>query len=534
MSDRSPISSDSNPKIAFFHVMKTGGVTFRRILSTIYEDAFQVCYDPTVDAVQQVLTRSQCIEFHSFQFQGRLTNMHSELARLNRWDVLDGCACFTMLREPVDQMISLYQFVTRQRFFVEPVYLANGLTFPESLEQYVESSFHFNLQTAFLADRYPLEEGSAVSAQDLTRAKDMLQRVQMHVGLTERFADSMNVFEAVSGRVIPGTTIHNENRNPDRVPVSAIPEKLKEKIREHNHLDLELYALGQEMFQQDFARCGPTRDYVFVTAKSSEAGTVTASPAMPHARTGKSVFFAGIGTGAAVFSSVLSSLYDGACQAVMDASGNAIEAAVRRQQCIEFRMMPQRLDVLEGADIFIMFRDPVEQVVAHYRYLREHAATMRPVYKASGLPFPASLEEYFSNPAHFNAQLAFLAGKSPLKPEGKPNGADLNNVKEWMIRLGAHPMLNDRFAESVHVLETVTGRLVPGAKIPNPERTDEVPAEVKARIHKASALDMELYEFARTLFMKDTAACGPTRQYVFVDEPAAAPRRSWFARLFGG
>ena len=257
------LSPQSEKKVFFFHAMKTGGVTFRRILTSVYGDRFQVCYDPTAEAIEASLANAQAVEFHSFHFKGQLAHMHSGLTSTGRWDILEGHHCFTMLREPVDQAISLYYHLVRRRLLIEPVYVARGLHFPETIQEFVDDLFHFNVQTAFLADKHQFNNSTVATGVDLARAKDTLTRLKMHVGLTERFGDSMNVFENVTGRKIPGGVIHNENRNPDRPPVEAITQKLRDKIREQSGLDVELYEFGREMFLEDFSRCQQRRSYTF-------------------------------------------------------------------------------------------------------------------------------------------------------------------------------------------------------------------------------------------------------------------------------
>jgi hypothetical protein len=94
--------------------------------------------------------------------------MHSGLTGHDRLEVLEGHNCFTMLREPVDQAISLYYYLLRRRMYVEPVYLTRGIRFPESFEEYIDGVYHFNLQTAFFANKHQLNEDSAVNQEDLS------------------------------------------------------------------------------------------------------------------------------------------------------------------------------------------------------------------------------------------------------------------------------------------------------------------------------------------------------------------------------
>jgi len=262
---------NSSSKTCFFHILKTGGVTFRSILTALYGSAFEICYNPTVESIQASLKSARCLEFHTLQYEGRLTHMHAEIDRLDRWDLLAGHHAFTMLREPVDQTVSLFYHMQRKRPRVEKLYQRMGAVFPETLEQYLEAPHHFNTQTSFLANQQQLTAANALTQADLDKAKDVLVRRQIHVGLTERFSDSMNIFESVTGLTIPGDVVRIENRNHARPSLSEIPLRLRDRIREQSALDVELYAFGRELFLEDLSRAKPSRQYVFVPAPTPAA-----------------------------------------------------------------------------------------------------------------------------------------------------------------------------------------------------------------------------------------------------------------------
>ena len=547
-------SLQSEKKLFFFHVMKTGGVTFRRILASVYGSGFKVCYDPTAEAIEASLADTQAIEFHSFQFKGQVAHMHSGLTSNNRWDILEGQDCFTMLREPVDQVVSLYYYLIRRRLLIEPVYISRGLRFPETFEEFLDEIYHFNVQTAFLADKHQLDVSTAANGADLERAKATLTRLKMHVGLTERFGDSMNIFENVTGKQIPGSVIHNENRNPDRVPVEAISQKLRDRIREQSALDVELYEFGREMFLEDFSRCGQHRSFTFQnTARGDQAvaGASRSGPTSPAVNAGvsplgtsqgemarKVVFFHIMKTGGMTFRRILSSIYEDKFHVVENPEVESITKSLKNFDCIEFHTLPfqgdfyhmhtnlaqqRRWDVLAGADVFTMFRDPVDQVVSQFYYLHRKRELIEPAYKVNGMKFPETMDQYLDNPVHLNNQLAFLVGKYRMQPGNEVNSADLDAAREMLISLNVHPGLTERFSESIHIFETITGRRVPNGEVlnlnQNPDRLplESISARTKDRIRELSALDNALYSFARDIFMKDVAQCGRTRQYTFID-----------------
>jgi hypothetical protein len=259
------MNSESNQtaeRSVFLHVSKTGGMTFRKILSTIYGDSLHVMDDPSFEAIESALAKFDCVEFHSMPYQNDFVHLHTELKRRDRWDLLDGRNVFTMFREPVAQTLSMFYFMGTIRSLLEPTFKASGVPFPDKLEEILDQPAYFNNQLAFLAGKSRWSE--SLTAQDLSDAKAMLLRVRAHIGLTERFADSLHVFEEVTGRQIPGRQVHNQNQNSFRVPLEAVSNKVRDHIREQSGLDNELYDFAKELFYEDLAHCSPVRSYSFI------------------------------------------------------------------------------------------------------------------------------------------------------------------------------------------------------------------------------------------------------------------------------
>jgi hypothetical protein len=250
-------------KVFFLHLLKTGGMTFRGILASIYGSSFHVCNNPSIDSITTSLAEFDCLEFHALPWQGDFVLMHGELAARNRWDLLEGADVFALFREPVDQMVSLYFHILRNRAFVGRAFTANGIPFPESLEEFVEAPWNFNNQVAFLTGNYRFATKSELGRLDLAHAKEILLRLSVHAGLTERFADSVHIFECVTGRRILSRTVENRNLNPSRPSLDDIPRYIRNRIEAASALDIELYEFARELFTKDLARCGPAPTYSF-------------------------------------------------------------------------------------------------------------------------------------------------------------------------------------------------------------------------------------------------------------------------------
>jgi hypothetical protein len=160
--------------------------------------------NPEIEAVEKSLKSFDCIEFHTLPYNGDFVHMHSKLALQRRWDVMEGADIFTMFRDPVDRVVSQYFYMHQQRALIEPAYKVNCIPFPETIDQYLDNPIHLNNQLAFLVGKYRLKPGNDVTREDLDTAREMIVKLNIHPGLTERFAESLHNFETITGRRIPG------------------------------------------------------------------------------------------------------------------------------------------------------------------------------------------------------------------------------------------------------------------------------------------------------------------------------------------
>jgi len=248
-------------------------MTFRRILSSIYEDKFHVVENPAIDSVAKSLKSFDCIEFHARPFQGAVAHMHANLAKQGRWDVLAGNDIFAMFCDPVEQVVAEYYNLQSNRHLIEPVYQAKGIKFPETMDQYLDNPLHLNNQLAFLVGKDRMKSGSELTPADLNDAKQMLIELNVHPGLTERFAESVHIFETITGRRVPAGEIVTQNQNLDRMALDAVPPRTIDRIRELSSFDNVLYSFVRDIFMKDVAQCGRTRQYTFIDAATPVLAT---------------------------------------------------------------------------------------------------------------------------------------------------------------------------------------------------------------------------------------------------------------------
>ena len=249
-------------KVAFIHINRTGGSTFRKILQNMYGPAYHFALDPTIKGIESDIKQYQALEFHVVVTANDMFMTHAQLAQQNRWDLLDDSSVFVLFRDPVDYYLSTYHHSVQRRAFIEPALVARGYKFPDSLEEFMSWQPTFNAQLAYLLG-IKRDIGYYVTRADLEKAKELLRRPNFHIGLTERFADAIHILQHETGRRVPGGTILNVNRNPDRPALETVPESVRETIRRNSDLDYELYDFARELFLEDLARCGPVSDFKF-------------------------------------------------------------------------------------------------------------------------------------------------------------------------------------------------------------------------------------------------------------------------------
>ncbi|HEX2189872.1 MAG TPA: polyhydroxyalkanoic acid system family protein [Longimicrobiaceae bacterium] len=149
----------------------------------------------------------------------------------------------TVLRDPVDRVLSLYYFVKLQERM--------------SLEEFAaDPPFREidNDQVRRIAGVDPAL--GACTRADLEKAKDNLRRHFAVMGTVERFEETLVLLNRRLGwdRQVPSVA---RNVNPDRKSSASLPESTLDAIRGWNELDVELYRFVQEWMDRAIEEEGP-------------------------------------------------------------------------------------------------------------------------------------------------------------------------------------------------------------------------------------------------------------------------------------
>jgi hypothetical protein len=244
---------DQNPLIAFVHIPKTAGSTLNSILSREYapEELHEIMMrGMSWIAMQPRLVPKPLLSFSKIQrLKSALRHPRRVRAIHGHFDMSimkllpAGARCFTLLRDPVERAISHYYHY--RRMTGDPVH---ALAMQSTLAQWVASRGLVEMdngQTRRLAGGMNLPCGRVNSGM-LERAKSNLAAFAA-VGLTERFEESLILFQRAFGWTLRPFTARNVADNRPRC--AEVSGEALAAIDRCNRYDLELYRFASDLFE---------------------------------------------------------------------------------------------------------------------------------------------------------------------------------------------------------------------------------------------------------------------------------------------
>lgn len=226
------------PLNVFIHIPKTAGSSFRHTIEANIPERERVAIyrarprtlDECVLDVREKLKRANIVYGH---FEARI---HELVER--------ECRYFTILREPVDRVLSLYKYI-KYDFPAHPLHaqfnagvtLADWLTFKPAIAS--------NMATKLLSGRNPRTD--ELSRADMIRAISMLESMPAFA-LQENYDEGVTrICRAIE--LPPPREVRNRSSlsNAEFCAREGIGEDVIEMIRDLNRIDAELYAIAKEM-----------------------------------------------------------------------------------------------------------------------------------------------------------------------------------------------------------------------------------------------------------------------------------------------
>ncbi|HVG46446.1 MAG TPA: polyhydroxyalkanoic acid system family protein [Longimicrobium sp.] len=156
------------------------------------------------------------------------------------------CAYVTLLRDPVERVVSLYHYLKLE----ERMSLDEFAAAPPFREA-------DNDQVRRIAGEDPPIGGCTAAMLDA--AKENLRRHFAVVGVTERFDETLVLLNRRLGWT-KEVVSYPRNVNPDRRPTESVPRSTLDLIRARNELDAELHRFATQLMDEAIAAEGPGFD----------------------------------------------------------------------------------------------------------------------------------------------------------------------------------------------------------------------------------------------------------------------------------
>ena len=223
--------SENNLTI-FMHIPKTGGTTLSKIFRELYNidqiydhDAFKGKVIKHENLTREEKEKLKAVAGHYFYGIHQFSTKEFDY--------------FTMLRDPVDRVISSYYFLQNYPGYER----VKDMTLEEFVMKEPEAS---NLQTMMVSGNPDIP--------DLEKAKENLKTFTV-VGLTEFFNESLFLLKKAYG----WNDIHYKKQNitKKRLKKEELPSTVINIIKTYNELDLELYDFSKQLMTKQLQTLTP-------------------------------------------------------------------------------------------------------------------------------------------------------------------------------------------------------------------------------------------------------------------------------------
>jgi hypothetical protein len=230
--------------LLFLHIPKTAGLSLIELLDSQFpvELIFPLHSAPTPDMFdvfsEKSLQSYRLVRGH-FRFGPYAPGVYSHITQ--------NPLIMTMLRHPVERLISAYHFVmrsTHNRLHAE--FVSKGVTF----QQYVSDPEYENL-TENVLTRVVIGHicPNPKSLSDEAKAHLARQHLEQFafVGIAERFAESINLLCHIFGWQLPAA-LPRVNVSPQAAKRDSLAADVLGYVTKKNHLDIALYEFAMNLF----------------------------------------------------------------------------------------------------------------------------------------------------------------------------------------------------------------------------------------------------------------------------------------------
>ena len=162
----------------------------------------------------------------------------------------------TILRDPVDRVISEYHFICRNPEHPGH-YAVKELRFQDYITSGVLASQVRNNQMRIISGEGGICQISGyekpLTSHDLQRAKDNIGKHYLLIGLFERFDETMLLLKRALGWRMRDMFYQRQNVGDNRPSVKQVAGHIINAIERYNQLDFELYEYAKQLFEKRVA-----------------------------------------------------------------------------------------------------------------------------------------------------------------------------------------------------------------------------------------------------------------------------------------
>ncbi|HEY1408660.1 MAG TPA: sulfotransferase family 2 domain-containing protein [Promineifilum sp.] len=235
--------------IVFYHIPKSAGTTLNRVIRRNYRLEDRVECGPNTQAFiadfktwsPERLAKIRFLQGH-FPF-----GLHEILPQRAR--------CFTLLRDPVERVISYYFHALREpAHYLHKYLVGNNWSLKDLLDSHIPVMMN-DCEVRLMSGVFDTVPFGEVDEAMLQRAIFNLGKCEV-VGLSEQFDRSLLLLQRAFGwRNIRYARV---NVGDNRQPSEALPAEVLETVRRYNRLDARLYAEAVKLLEDQVQYAGIT------------------------------------------------------------------------------------------------------------------------------------------------------------------------------------------------------------------------------------------------------------------------------------
>ncbi|SDN60276.1 Sulfotransferase family protein [Paenibacillus sp. yr247] len=233
--------------ILFIHIDKTAGQTLTKIIEDQYHisEVYKLKKPFTLETLLNEISKAKASKIGCY-----FEHLEAYLNQVPKGDTNINCiyghiyfgahrflnkpyTYITMLREPIDRVISHYYYLQGKNHFKTNT----------SFEDFISDNLNRNVQTQYISGQFTPKD-----TPDIQKAKENIDKYFSIVGITEMFDESLFLMKKQFGW--QDINYSKKNVTVNRPSRDQLSKEIIDLVKRHNELDIELYDYARNMLEQ--------------------------------------------------------------------------------------------------------------------------------------------------------------------------------------------------------------------------------------------------------------------------------------------